>query len=166
MVIKNGTNTLIALGSNLGCREDFILSAWTRLGQSPGIRTLRLSEFLETEPVGGPSGQGLFLNAVGLIRTQLSAHKLLAETSRIEQELGRRREIPWGPRTIDVDILLYGSVCLNTRLLTIPHPRMCFRRFVLEPAVEIVPEMVHPLSGKTIRQLFDAIAVEPLLQPQ
>lgn len=166
MVIQSGTNSLIALGSNLGCREDFILSAWAYLGQTPGIRTLRLSGLMETEPVGGPSGQGLYLNAVGLIRTQLSAYKLLAETSRIERELERRREIPWGPRTIDIDILLYGNTCLDTRLLTIPHPRMCFRRFVLEPAMEIVPEMLHPLSGKTIRQLFDAITVEPLLQHQ
>ncbi len=150
---------MIGLGANLGNREETLTIAWKRLSDVPGVHPERLSRFVETDPLGGPPNQPKYLNAVGLVRTDLTAEQLLDVVLQIEHDLGRRRTIPWGPRTIDMDILLFGNACVSTRQLTIPHPRMCFRRFVLEPAAEIVPQMVHPHQGKTIRQLLSEITI-------
>ena len=150
------TKALISLGTNLGDRESNLSRAWELLGQVPGVRTLRLSRFYETEAVTlmPDSLQPPYLNAVGLLETELQPLELLQAMQQIEQQLGRVRTERWGPRTIDLDLLLFGDMELQTVRLTIPHPRMTERRFVLEPAAEIVPQMRLPVNGKTILQLL------------
>lgn len=148
--------TLIGLGANLGNRESNLTRAWELLGQVPGVQTLRLSRFYETQAVTLASDlvQPMYLNAVGLLETELDPQEIFREMATIEQELGRVRGERWGSRTIDLDLLLYGELVLHTNILTIPHPQMTERRFVLEPAAEIVPDMLHPTRGKTVSQLL------------
>jgi len=150
------TKSLIGLGANLGNRADNLTRAWELLGNMPGVRTLRLSRFYETEAVtlSPDLGQPAYLNAVGLLETELEPLELLKAMTEIEQNLGRVRTERWGPRTIELDLLLFGEVEMRTEILTIPHSLMAKRRFVLEPAAEIAPEMRHPTSGKTISQLL------------
>lgn len=142
-------SVLIALGSNLGDRKKLLETAWQLLA-SPQIRLGRLSRFIETEPFGTDVPQGLFLNAAGILETTLSPYSLLDELNRIENELGRQRSVRFGPRTVDLDILLYGDLIISTERLTIPHPRMTERLFVLESAAEIAPDWVVPSVGLTI----------------
>lgn len=148
---------LIGLGANLGNREQSLRTAWRRLTGTPGVTAVRMSNPIETEPVGGPPGQPMYLNAVGRIRTTLAPTRLLDVLNRIETDLGRERNVLWGARTIDLDILLFGNDVIATGGLTIPHPRMCTRRFVLKPALEVAPEMIHPGNNRTIRELFEAL---------
>ncbi|MEX2121229.1 MAG: 2-amino-4-hydroxy-6-hydroxymethyldihydropteridine diphosphokinase [Pirellulales bacterium] len=146
--------SLIALGSNEGDRAALVAAAVDRLAQSAPLTLLSQSRCHETTPIGGPTGQLPFLNAALTIETALSPSRLLALLHQIEQELGRRREIVWGPRTIDLDLLLYGDSVIETPELTVPHPRMAFRRFVLQPAAEVAADMLHPLIGWTIGELL------------
>ncbi|MCL2120050.1 MAG: 2-amino-4-hydroxy-6-hydroxymethyldihydropteridine diphosphokinase [Planctomycetaceae bacterium] len=150
------TKVLIGLGANLGDRAVNLTRAWELLGQLPGVRTLCLSRFDETEAVTltADSAHPMYLNAAGLLETELQPQELFWAMTNIEYWLGRVRAEHWGPRTIDLDLLLFGDLELQTDRLTIPHPRMTERRFVLEPASEIAPEMRHPVSGKTISQLL------------
>ncbi|MDR0608483.1 MAG: 2-amino-4-hydroxy-6-hydroxymethyldihydropteridine diphosphokinase [Planctomycetaceae bacterium] len=143
---------LLALGSNLGNRRVILESAWQEIGNLPEIKTLRISRFYETQPVGGPINQPEFLNAVGIIITTLPPRRLLEKLQEIENRFGRVRTEHWGPRTLDIDILLYGNEVILTPTLTIPHPEMLHRRFVLEPAAEIAADTVHPITGQTIRE--------------
>ncbi|MDD3586860.1 MAG: 2-amino-4-hydroxy-6-hydroxymethyldihydropteridine diphosphokinase [Thermoguttaceae bacterium] len=149
---------LIGLGANLGVREENLSSAWRLIGLLPKTKTMLLSAFYETAAVGGPTNQPLFLNAAGLIETSLTAFELLVCLNRIENDLHRKRMVHWGPRTIDLDILLFGDEIIESANLTIPHPLMQTRRFVLEPACEIVPGMIHPGLGLTIEQLYNRLA--------
>ncbi len=144
---------LLGLGSNLGDSARLLSEAVARLKSHPHIEVLRQSRFRETSPVGGPAGQAAYLNAAAVVRTSLSPRELLTVCQEIENSLGRRREERWGPRTIDIDLLLYDDLVLNERDLQIPHPRMAWRRFVLEPAAEIAAEMVHPVIGWTVGHL-------------
>ncbi len=150
------TESLIGLGANLGDRKGQLTRAWELLGDVPGVRTLRLSRFYETEALTLAPGlvQPRYVNAVGLLETELEPLELFQAMSEIELRLGRVRTQRWGPRTIDLDLLLFGELVLQSEILTVPHPRMTERRFVLEPAAEIVPEMRHPESGKTISRLL------------
>jgi len=154
------SEALIGLGTNLGDREGHLVRAWELLGQVTGVCTLRLSRFYETRAVtlSPDLVQPDYLNAVGLLETELDPHDLYHAMSGIERLLGRVRTERWGPRTIDLDLLLYGDIELHTELLTIPHPRMTERKFVLEPAAEIAPNMQHPTSGKTITQLLSELS--------
>jgi len=146
---------LIGLGSNLGNRRQTLDQAVERLGQHPQVSLTARSGWFETAPAGGPPGQGPFLNGAAALKTSLAPHALLAVLRRIEAEPGRRRTERWGPRCLDLDLLLYDELVLDTADLTVPHPRMAWRRFVLEPAAEVAPGMVHPTTGWTIRRLLD-----------
>ena len=144
---------LLALGANLGNPRSQILDAWNRLTQRPGVQGECLSSFYVTKPVGGPENQPDFLNCAGLVRTELTPEQFLSEILEIESALGRVRTEYWGPRVIDIDILLFGDHVIRTDRLVIPHPRMHERRFVLDPAVEIAPEMIHPIFGKSVKSI-------------
>ena len=138
----------IALGANLGDREQNIRAALERLGAAGDVVIRRVSSFLENPAVGGPPGSPPFLNAVAEIETTLSPRELLNRLLEVERTLGRRRDIKWAPRQIDLDLLLYGDVVLDEPDLVVPHPRMHERQFVLEPLAEIAAQHIHPISGK------------------
>lgn len=123
------TRATLSLGSNLTVDRGALLRAALRLLQDRGVRVLRRSPILETDPVGGPFGQGPYLNQVVTVVTELDAAGLLAVCHEIEAALGRRRRVRWGPRTIDIDILTFGSERHSTPELTIPHPAITERPF-------------------------------------
>jgi 2-amino-4-hydroxy-6-hydroxymethyldihydropteridine diphosphokinase len=161
----DGTQAYVGLGSNLGDRAGNLLLA-VRGMLGAGLHVARLSSVYETEPVGVPTAQPLFLNMVAeLSFTADEAHtdaappapeQLLARLLRIEYALGRRREQALAPRTIDLDLLLYGDARSDTEFLKLPHPRLHLRRFVLAPLCELAPEGLHPTLGQTFGQLLAA----------
>ena len=150
-------DAFIALGSNLGDRRAFLDAALARLRLQPGVEVVSISTYHETEPVGGPAGQGVYLNAVAVVRTSLNPLQLLRVLQGLENQLGRVRAERFGPRTIDLDLLLYGTEVVQTDELTVPHPRMHERRFVLEPLVEIAPLAVHPGLQSTAKDLLERL---------
>jgi 2-amino-4-hydroxy-6-hydroxymethyldihydropteridine diphosphokinase len=141
----------LSLGSNLGRREANIASALKMLGQEAWI--LKVSSLYETEPVGYKD-QPWFLNCVCSVETDLSPQALLKFVKAIERKLGLREDIRFGPRLIDIDILFYDGLILDSPDLIIPHPRLVGRAFVLLPLREIAPELVHPLLRATIEELW------------
>ena len=154
---------VIGCGSNQGARREQLDRAIELLGVMPGITMRAVSRHRETRPIGGPPDQAPFLNGACLIETELGPHELLGVLAAVENTLHRDRTERWGPRTLDLDILLYDQLVLEDSIvagtaLTIPHPRMTTRRFVLEPAVEIAPDLRHPLSGGSLRELLDNIS--------
>jgi len=142
----------IALGSNVGDRAAMLERAMAAMNLA-GIRVSQQSSFYVTEPVDAP-GQAWFLNAVVEAETSLLPLQLLHALLRIERELGRRRIMPHGPRTIDLDILFYGSSVIRSKELQVPHPRLPERRFVLVPLAQIAPEFRHPALHKSVTQLL------------
>jgi 2-amino-4-hydroxy-6-hydroxymethyldihydropteridine diphosphokinase len=159
-------SVLIGLGSNLGDRAATLERALQQLGASSEIVVTRHSAWHETAPVGGPS-QPAFLNGAATIETSLAPDALLDRLHGIEQSLGRLRHEHWGPRTLDLDMLLYDQLVLDTPRLVLPHPRMAFRRFVVEPAAEIVGDWVHPDIGWTLGRLLAHLrdAVDYIIAP-
>ena len=147
----------IAVGSNLGDRRRLIESAIECLDRMPGIEVITTSSLHETAPVGGPD-QGAFLNGAILVDTVLESDALLARLHQIERDHGRVRPDPIrnGPRTLDLDLLLHGQLVSSSDALELPHPRMHQRLFVLEPLVEIGPELMHPVLNETIATLHAA----------
>jgi|SRR5579883_668428 len=137
----------LGLGSNVGDREGNLKSAIERLP------VVRVSPIYETEPVDY-TDQPWFLNLVVEIETDLSPRDLLRFTAAIEQDLGRTRDIPKGPRTIDIDILFYGDVVVDEPDLQIPHPRIAERRFVLAPLADLAPDFRHPVTHRTVREML------------
>ena len=149
----------VALGSNLADRPAHIAAALDRLRQTPGVRVTAVSTLLENPAVGGPAGSPPFLNAAAELLTDLPPHELLRELLAIEGQLGRVRAERWGPRTIDLDLLLYGDWVIESPDLTVPHPLMHARRFVLQPLAEIAPGAVHPIRSATVAKLLRQLDV-------
>ncbi len=146
---------LIGVGSNLGDRAHALWRAVELLRSAPDVEVLAVSRWYETAPVGGPAGQGAFLNGVIRLESSREPRSLLALLAEIERSLGRSHRIRWQARTVDLDLLMYGDVVIDSHELVVPHPRMAVRRFVLEPAAEIAAELVHPPTGWTIGALWD-----------
>ena len=146
-------SSLIALGSNLGDSRSTLGRAQQALEEHAELELTAASAIIETPAVGGPADQPRYFNSALLLETTLSPRRLLELTRHIEQQLGRQRDIRWGPRTIDLDVLLYDNLVIRTADLQLPHPRMTFRRFVLDPACQVAEAMRHPLNGATLGQL-------------
>jgi 2-amino-4-hydroxy-6-hydroxymethyldihydropteridine diphosphokinase len=146
----------LGIGSNVGNREAMLQAAVDQL-HARDVSVVRLSSVYETEPMDRPN-QPWFLNLVAEVKTDLFPLQLLARIGNIEQSLGRRRTLPKGPRPIDIDILLYGNFVVETARLVIPHQRLDQRRFVLVPLVDLAPDLRHPRSRRSMRELLGAIA--------
>ena len=151
--------TYIALGSNIGDSETYLNEAVEKIGQIPTCTVEKVSSYLVTEPYGVIDHPD-FLNACLKMRTLLYPEELLKELNRIEKEAGRERIIHWGPRTLDLDILLYDDIVLEEDDLCIPHVEMHKRSFVLEPLAEIAPYKRHPVYGKTVREMLEEIQAQ------
>lgn len=148
----------VALGANLGDRAGSIGSAIDRLNADPAIVVEAVSSLLENPAVGGPPDSPAFLNGVARIMTTLSPGDLLRTLLEVERELGRGRSRKWDPRTIDLDLLLYGDQIIDELDLKVPHPRMHERAFVLGPLMELAPDLRHPVLGRPFSQLLAGIA--------
>lgn len=146
----------IALGSNIGESLAILEGAINSLEKTSGITIKAKSSWYRTAPVGGPS-QPDYLNGAAILEVQLSPHKLLETLLNIEQEFGRVRQEHWGPRTLDLDVLLFDDLILETPDLQIPHPRMTQRAFVLVPLAEIAPDWMEPVSREPISQLLQKL---------
>lgn len=149
--MPNTASAFIGLGSNLDNRSAYLKKALDALKREP-VTLQAVSPLYETTPLGGPP-QGRFLNACASLDTALPPVALLRRLQQIETALGRVRLERWGPRTIDLDLLIYGDVFMRTPVLDLPHPRMQERDFVLHPLLDIAPELRLPGSGKTVRLL-------------
>lgn len=147
------TAACIALGSNMGDKKAFLDAAVDAIRSDSHFREVIVSSYIETAPYGGVE-QDDFLNAALICQTSFSPHALLDFLHAVENASGRVRTIRWGPRTLDLDILLYGDTVLQDPDLIIPHVEMHKRDFVLRPLVEIAPDAVHPVLKKTVRELF------------
>ncbi len=145
----------IALGSNLGDSQHILEDALKKLAQTPGITLQACSSLYQTEPVGPP--QTDYLNVCALLEVQLTPQELLETLLAIEAEFGRVRQERNGPRTLDLDLLLFDNLILDTPTLKLPHPRLHERAFVLVPLAEIAPDWVEPVSGKAIAQLVQRV---------
>lgn len=151
------TPVVLALGTNLGDRERVLRSAVAALSAAPGLLVQSVSPVVETDPVGGPE-QGAYLNAVVLARTTSSPADLLSGCQQIEARHGRERRARWGPRTLDIDIVVYGDLVCETVSLTLPHPRAHLRGFVLVPWSAVDPQAVLPgPRGGAVHDLAAAV---------
>lgn len=151
--VGDSVTAYIGLGSNMGRRKENLDCALEMLRQSEGVEITAVSAYLNTAPVGY-TDQPDFLNAAAEVKTHLPPLELLILCNKIEASLKRERIIHWGPRTIDLDILLYGNEIINTERLVIPHPRMHEREFVLKPLNEIASQVMHPVFKQTVGDLF------------
>jgi 2-amino-4-hydroxy-6-hydroxymethyldihydropteridine diphosphokinase len=151
-----GIVAFIGIGANLGDPAAQCRDAVRRVGTIPGVRVLRCSSLYRTAPLG-PMEQGWFINAVAEVRTDLSPAKFFEALKAIERQMGRTDGPRWGPRVIDLDILLYGQEVVDQEGLKIPHPEMHRRRFVLAPLCELASYEIHPAFGVSARGLLDRI---------
>ena len=153
--LAKGKRIAIALGSNLGDSRTILDNATQILAQTIGITLKAQSSWYQTAPVGPP--QPDYLNGCALLEVQLTPQELLETLLKIEVQFGRVRQERWGPRTLDLDLLLFDDLILETPSLQLPHPRMIERAFVLVPLAEIAPNWVEPVSGKAIAQLVQGV---------
>jgi len=153
--------SLVGLGANLGSRAETLAASLAQLTATPGIALLSASSLHETSPVGGPADQPAFLNQAALLETSLAPLELWQRLSQIEQSAGRTRPLRWGPRTLDLDLLLYDQQVVSLPQLQVPHPRLALRDFVLTPVVEIAPDWVHPQIGWTMAELWRHLRTAP-----
>ncbi len=153
----------IGLGSNLGDREASLRQALEQLAQAPDTVVVRASSLYDTEPVG-VEDQPHFLNAVAQLETQLTPRQLLWNLMLIERRLGRVRTQRWGPRTIDLDLLVYEDAIIEDDDFQLPHPELAKRSFVLVPLVELEPMLTHPVTGETMLALLQRLGARPLVK--
>ena len=151
----------LAFGSNLGDPATLLRAGRDALGALPGVEVTAWSNLYRSSAVGGPTGQPDYLNAVVALRTALPARALLDHGLAIEAACGRVRTEVWGPRTLDIDLLLYGDAVIDEPSLIVPHPLLAERRFVLAPLAELAPDLLLPVHGKTARQLLAALTAAP-----
>ncbi len=157
VVMKRGwTKAYLSIGSNIGDREGYIHQAIDLLKKCNRIKEIEVSRLIETKPYGN-ADQGDFLNGAIAIKTLFSPYELLDFLHSVENECGRKRELHWGPRTLDLDILFYGDETVRKTDLVIPHIDLQNRDFVLSPLVTIAPEQVHPVFKKTVYQLWERL---------
>lgn len=148
--------SFLGIGSNLSTPVNNCLRAIESISSIKGINVIQWSSLYRTEPVGF-SKQEWFVNGVVKVSTILSPHSLLRALQEIEYSMGRRRTAKWGPRTIDIDILFYGNDIVKDDKLTIPHPEVDKRRFVITPLCEIAPYFIHPVLGASVRELLNRL---------
>lgn len=146
----------IALGSNMGDKAAYLNGAISSLMKAEAVQVLRVADFITTTPYGGVE-QDDFLNSVMEIQTLLSPSALLSLMQQIEQDAKRERLVHWGPRTLDLDLLFYDDLVLDSELLNLPHPEIPKRAFVLQPMTQIAPHFVHPYLHKTMQQLLEEL---------
>lgn len=160
VAIERGWHTAyIALGSNMGDREEYLRNAVEALDQVEGCMVRKVSEFIETPPYG-VTDQADFLNGCLELRTLLHPEELLEEIHRIEKEAGRERIVRWGPRTLDLDIIFYDDLICQEDDLCIPHVEMHKRKFVLEPLAGIAPYKRHPATGQTVVEMLEKLDLQ------
>lgn len=147
----------LALGANLGDRRHNIEAAVEMLRATASVRVMKVSSLLETQAVGGPGDSPPFLNAAAQIETDLPPADLLERLLEIERRLGRQRREKWGPRLIDLDLLLYDDQIIDRPNLKIPHPLMHRRRFVLQPLAEIAPGAIHPVLRISVAEMLERL---------
>jgi len=161
----SSVRAFVGLGSNLGDRESYLRRAVAALDESTAIEVVAVSPVYETVPVGGPP-QGLYLNVVVELRTDLDPRGLLAECQRVEQAAGRRRAVRFGPRTLDADVLLVGGAEVHDHDLVVPHPRLWERRFVVAPLADLAPDLVPPgavaAAGGEVRRIGTLTPINPI----
>lgn len=154
------TQCLIALGGNINASEAVFTEAMQRL-ERPGLVVKQLSRSIVTRPVGSAAGEE-YVNAAAVLECTLAPKLLLKTLHEVEDFFGRERTIHWGPRTLDLDLCLYGDQIIESSTLVVPHPAMWYRRFVLDPAAEVAGSMVHPILRQTIDELRNAAMITPL----
>ena len=163
MSVQAMTDCLISFGANLGNPREQFKSATAKLASTELVQLVKFSPLLETRPIGNVDAQPNYFNAAMLAKTEIGPLPLLKQLLKIETEIGRVRQERWKARIIDLDLLIYGNETLDSEVLVLPHPRMSFRRFMLEPSVEVAPDLIHPTSGITVRQLLQHLDERPNL---
>jgi 2-amino-4-hydroxy-6-hydroxymethyldihydropteridine diphosphokinase len=146
------TTVFLGMGSNLGNRQNSLDSAIEKLDVLTGNQLKKVSSIIENPPLTGGPEQGPFLNLVVELETVMKPLDLLRQIQKIENEGGRQRQVFWGPRTIDIDILFYGNEVINVPELKVPHPEMYKRDFVMMPLLELSPDLIDPKNGKLVRE--------------